>query len=356
MAVMRDGLTQAGKWLQQATAGLLRPTAKPDRVTEPAYSDTDLSNGILRHAVWNTKVMGSALARQRYAAGLAGPGLTAPAMPMHVGLEGGTCRQRDMEALWLHHWCRRLGMAPIYHRKVWEDTFVLQALWEAGMMEPGRRGLGFAVGRETLPSFFASQGVTVLATDLHAEDGRGRGWRETGQHSLSADMLHFPHIIGLDDFRARVSFEPVDMTSIPPSLTRGEFDFIWSVCSLEHLGSIEAGIEYVLQAMACLRPGGIAVHTTEFNVANEGPTVETGGTVLFQRQHIETMMERLVAAGHIPAPMDFDPGDGILDAFVDLPPFAHLDGSLTMPDTPHLRLSLGGHVATSIGMIIRAGG
>ena len=308
----------------------------------------------LQHALWNMKVMGSALARQRYAAGLAGPGLPAPALPEPVGLDSRLCRQRDVESPWLHHWCWRLGMVPIYHRKVWEDAYVVQALWEAGMLAPGRRGLGFAVGRESLPSLFAAEGATILATDLHATDGRGRAWQATRQHSQSAEMLHYPHLIGRDDFLERVRFEPVDMTRIPASLTRGQFDFLWSVCSFEHLGSIEAGIEYVLRAMACLRPGGIAVHTTEFNLVSEGPTLEAGSTVLFQRRHIESLMARLIAAGHAPAPMDFDPGGDVLDAFIDLPPFAHADGVSAMPDAPHLRLSLGGHVATSIGMIIRA--
>lgn len=344
------GLNRFGPYRAVASAArkLLRGAAD---LTGPASTQVPAE---LQHALWNVKVMGSALARQRYAAGLAGPGLPVPPLPVHVGLDSRLCRQRDVESPWLHHWCHRLGMIPIYHRKVWEDAYVVQALWEAGMLAPGRRGLGFAVGREGLPSLFAAEGTTILATDLHATDSRVHGWSETGQHSLSAEMLHFPHLVGRDEFLERVRFEPVDMTRIPPSLTKGEFDFLWSVCSFEHLGSIEAGIDYVLRAMACLRPGGIAVHTTEFNLVNDGPTLETGGTVLFQRQHIETLMARLVAAGHTPAPVDFDPGGDVLDAFIDLPPFAHADGALAVPDAPHLRLSLAGHVATSIGLIIRA--
>lgn len=310
----------------------------------------------LRHAAWNTKVMGSVLARQRYAMGLAGPGLPAPPAPLRVGLESRLCRQKDLEAPWLHHWCRRLHMAPIYHRKVWEDAFVVQALWEAGMLAPGRRGLGFAVGREMLPSLFAAEGAEILATDLAATDARGRVWRETGQHGDGAAMLHAPHLIGAEDFAARVSFAPVDMTRIPPALAAGGFDFLWSVCAFEHLGSLDAGADFVLRAMDCLRPGGIAVHTTEYNLAPAGSTLSRGTTVLYQRRHIEALLARLAAAGHAPATMDFDAGADVLDSFVDLPPFSLPGGAAALADAPHLRLSYRGHVATSIGLIIRAGG
>jgi SAM-dependent methyltransferase len=308
----------------------------------------------LQHAIWNSKVLGSAIARQLYASGIAGPKVQAQPFPVLARLGSGLCRQQQMEEPWLHHWCARLGMFPLYHRKVWEDCFVAQALWEAGMLTSRRRGLGFAVGREMLPAFFAAQGVEVLATDLAGDDERARQWHETGQHAAAADQVFWPHLIEREAFDERVSFRPADMAAIPPDLADGSRDFVWSVCSFEHLGSIPAGLDFVLRAMDCLRPGGIAVHTTEFNLAAEGPTIEGGTTVLFQRRHIEQLGDRLAAAGHELLPVDFDTGDGVLDRFIDLPPFATPDGTLTVPDTPHLRLSFGPHVATSIGLIIRA--
>ena len=164
--------------------------------------------------MWNTKVLGSALARQAYAAGLAGPGAPARPAPVHAGHGGRLCRQADIEAPWLRHWCGRLGMAPLYHRKVWEECFVPQALWEAGMLAPGRRGLGFAVGRELLPALFAADGATVLATDLPDDDAGGTA------------PLFFPHLIAREAFDARIGFRPADMAAIPADLARGGFDFL----------------------------------------------------------------------------------------------------------------------------------
>jgi SAM-dependent methyltransferase len=310
----------------------------------------------LRHAIRNTKLLGAALARQAYAEGRAGPGLDAPEHPLLARLGGRVCRQADIEAPWLHHWCGRLRMAPIYHRKVWEECFVAQALWEAGMLAPGRKGIGFAVGREWLPAFLAAEGAEVLGTDLATDDRRSRIWHGSGQHAAEADHLFQPHLIEPGEFRAQVGFRAVDMTAIPDDLRQGGFDFAWSVCALEHLGDLEAGLRFIERAMACLRPGGVAVHTTEFNLDPDGPTLTRGTTVLYQRRHIEALAARLAQAGHRLLPVDFDAGEGVFDGFVDLPPFIGAEGAPVVADAPHLRLAKGDFTATSIGLIIRAGG
>jgi hypothetical protein len=38
------------------------------------------------------------------------------------------------------------------------------------MLQPGRTGLGFAVGAEKLPALFASRGCRITATDLPSDD------------------------------------------------------------------------------------------------------------------------------------------------------------------------------------------
>jgi len=312
--------------------------------------------GALTPAILSHKQAGAALARQAYAAGLAGPDLPAPEHPELARLGGRLCRQADIESAWMRHWCARLHMLPIYHRKVWEEAFVAQALWEAGMLAPCRRGLGFAVGRELLPSFLAAHGAAVVATDLDATDGRARSWHRSGQHAAAADALFHPHLVARADFDALVRFRPADMNAIPGDLRQGGFDFLWSVCSLEHLGSIARGLDFVVAAMGCLRPGGVAVHTTEYNLDETGSTVEHGKTVLFQRRHIEALGTRLAAEGHRLLPVDFSRGEGVLDGFLDIPPFSVADGAQPVPDTPHLALTLNGHRATSIGLIVRAWG
>jgi SAM-dependent methyltransferase len=304
---------------------------------------------------WNAKVLATDLARQRFAAGHAGPDLTAPAQPVRVGLTSQICRQADIEHDWLRHWCPALFCYPLYHRKLWEDCFVLQALWEAGMLEPGRRGLGFAVGQEQLPSLFAARGLDITATDLDPADRRARGWLASGQHSAAtAAQLHHPHQLERAAFDARVGFRAVDMRRIPADLAG--YDFVWSVCALEHLGTLQRGLDFVVQAMRCLKPGGLAIHTTEYNLNPQERTIGRGYTVLYQRRHMDALAARLAAEGHQMLAFDDARGDGMLDHFVDLPPYPHHPFALAPLHAPHLRLSLHGRIVTSAGIIIRKAG
>ena len=48
---------------------------------------------------------------------------------------------------------------------------------------------------------------------------------------------------------------------------------LWSSCSLEHLGSISHGIEFILNSLKCLKQHGVAVHTTEFNLSSNEETL-----------------------------------------------------------------------------------
>lgn len=305
----------------------------------------------------SVKALGAELVRQRCDAGLAGPMAPLPPEPVRVGLGSRTCRQADIEHAWLRHWCGRLGIWPAYHRKVWEVCFIAQAAWEAGVLAPGHRALGFAVGRETMPAFLAAAGLEVVATDLPADDARTREWRRTGQHAGGEEAalaaLFQPGLLGAEEFKQRVSFRPVDMRRIPADLLNGGFDLVWSSCAMEHLGSLERGMAFVAKAMRCLRPGGIAVHTTEFNTDPCGGTLRWGTTVLYQRPHLHDLARRLRAAGHAMLPLDDAAGGGPLDAFLDLPPFGE-GAEAGLPQAPHLRLSIRGYPATSAGIVAQA--
>jgi 2-polyprenyl-3-methyl-5-hydroxy-6-metoxy-1,4-benzoquinol methylase len=252
------------------------------------------------------------------------------------------CRQESFEQPYFTYWLGRLGFGPSYHRKVWEHVFICQALWERGLLTEGRRGLGFGVGREPLAAYFAAQGCEVLATDLAPENAQSAGWSKTQQHAAGLETVWYPHLCGRPEFEARVRFRACDMNAIPQDIEG--YDFCWSACALEHLGSIDAGLAFIERSIGCLKPGGWAVHTTEFNLSSNTTTLSIGGTVLFRRQDFERLAQRLTEQGHLVAPFDFDPGHAPLDRYIDVAPYR---------PAPHLKLALEGFATTSFGLIIQ---
>jgi SAM-dependent methyltransferase len=253
------------------------------------------------------------------------------------------CTQSQLDEPWFKNWCEAMGEPPLAHRKTWEFTHIAAVLDELGLLEPGRRGLGFGVGREPLISAFANRGVEVVATDLEPDASEAKGWIRSDQHAHGVDDMLRPGVCDLEQFRKLVSWRPVDMTAIPPDLQG--FDFCWSACALEHLGTLDEGLDFIENSLATLAPGGIAVHTTEFNVGSNDETIEAGPTVIYRERDLLAFKERLEAAGHEVAAFDFTRGDGLLDKYVDVPPYA---------DEPVLRFWYASYTLTSVSIVVRA--
>lgn len=240
-------------------------------------------------------------------------------------------------------WRKDLKVRDIRHRKYWEYAFIMEALEQRGMFVPGKRALGFGVGKEPIASYLATKGCEVLATDLTFERAASEGWRDTNEFASTFEELNSFNVCDPETFRRQVKFQSVDMNSIPADLR--EFDFTWSSCAFEHLGSITRGLAFVENTLTTLRPGGVAVHTTEFNLSSIDETVDNDSTVLFRRRDIEELFARLTAKGHRVEPLNFNPGGGELDAHIDLPPYG---------DHNHIKLLIERFVTTSIGLIITA--
>jgi hypothetical protein len=242
-------------------------------------------------------------------------------------------------------WCERMGQPPVLHRKQWEWVFIADSLQRSGALVAGARGLGFGTGREPLASLFAAAGCDVLATDLDPHDARAEAWSGTGQHSGRLVSLHDPAVCDVATFEQRVAWRPVDMTNIPDELQG--FDFCWSSCALEHLGSIDAGLAFIERSIATLQPGGVAVHTTELALDDRASPLREGPTVLYGRDDLDLAATRWRQAGHDVAELTLDRGEGLLDWYVDVPPF--------ILHEPSLRVLLEGRTCTSVGLVIRRG-
>jgi hypothetical protein len=250
------------------------------------------------------------------------------------------CTYAQLRSAEYRSWCDRLGEQPLVHRKLWEWVYALEVLEEAGMMQAGRRGLGFGVGTEPITAYLARHGCEIVASDLHADTDEAESWRATGQHADRIADLQRTDLCPADVFERNVSFRAVDMNDVPDDLVG--FDFTWSSCAMEHLGSLEAGLQFFSRQLDCLRPGGIGVHTTEFNVASDEDTVADGGTVLYRRRDLERLVFEMRRRGHHMR-ITFALGDTPEDLHVDMEPFTNT----------HIRTQTGAFAHTSFGLVVR---
>jgi len=253
------------------------------------------------------------------------------------------CTARQFYSDRYKYWCVEMDSPPRFARKQWEFVYIMEALSSRGKLVDGAYGLGFGCGREPMPGVFAKRGCDIVATDLDQQVAKERGWVETLQHSNGLKDLYAAcnEVIDEESFNEKVSFINVDMNAIPLELSG--FDFVWSACALEHLGSLKHGIEFVKNSIKCLKPGGVAVHTTEFNLSSNEDTFETEGCSVYRKKDIELLVNELEAEGYKVEPVNYNSGHQKVDMYIDIPPYGF---------SPHLKLLLDNYVITSIGIII----
>jgi FkbM family methyltransferase len=191
-----------------------------------------------------------------------------------------------------------------YNRKVWEYAYIAQAVAEAGLLKEGTRAVGFGVDSEPLPTFFASHGVDVVATDR-----------------------------------------------IPDAA--GSFDVVWSSSVVAHMGSPERGLEFVLESCALLKPGGVAIHMTELELTEQPETRDYGHCAVHRIEDLAALEPRLAELG-CAATFNFDVSmDTFEDRWISLVLHPDHGPRLPDPDGVHLRLAVGESVSTSFGILIR---
>jgi SAM-dependent methyltransferase len=139
-------------------------------------------------------------------------------------------------------------------RKTWEWIHGMAGLARLGCLAPDARALGIAVGHEPPAYWLASRVASVYATDLY------RGWFVG--HEANPDVLDDPAKYAPYPYpRERVAFFPMSGTAI--AFGDATIDFIFSFCSIEHFGGLAQSRRSLREMARVLRPGGIAVVSTE---------------------------------------------------------------------------------------------
>jgi hypothetical protein len=225
------------------------------------------------------------------------------------------------------------------HRKLWEWCYILRAAEQHGKLEQGAKALGFGVGSEPLPAAFARFGVSVLATD-RAPDA-SKGWAASGQHMADLRSLSKTDVVSDVELERHVTARHIDMNVIPDDL--GRFDVIWSSCALEHLGTPQAGLGFIMRTLDLLEPGGIAVHTTELELTPRVETADYGYLAVYRVRDLDELAARVREAGFEMKTNWYVSMDTPADRFISMPPY---------PES-HLKLAIGDSVSTSVGLLIR---
>jgi SAM-dependent methyltransferase len=263
------------------------------------------------------------------------------------------CKYEDFLEPWYLHQEKSLKIKEIFswhstskhnyvNRKFWEWCVIIQALEERNKLTSDCNGLGFAVGTEPLTSYFASKGCKVLATDLDANKS-SQGWIDRNEHAASLEQIFYPALIDRTNFDQLVKFQPADMKNLQKP--NEKFDFVWSSCALEHLGSLSEGIKFIREANKFLKEGGIAVHTTEYNVSSNTHTMEYGENVIYRAQDLLKLSDELENDGYYLRPLNFNAGEHEYDLNCDVEPYFTTDNH-------HIKLKMYDYICTSCVLII----
>ncbi|WP_310428850.1 methyltransferase domain-containing protein [Chamaesiphon sp. VAR_48_metabat_135_sub] len=251
------------------------------------------------------------------------------------------CTASQFDSVEYQRWVDEIKETARLHRKQWEFIYILSVLDYHQKLDKGVTGLGFGCGKEPIASVMAKYGCNILLSDLDNHDASQKGWVATNQHSSQLKDLHKKEVCEWKVFEENASFMTIDMNHIPINLPK--FDFIWSSCALEHLGSLKHGMDFILNSSQYLNPGGIAVHTTEYNLSSNDLTIESNETSIYRKCDIEELVKELSIENFDVDPVNFYTGDRVEDGFIDIPPYS---------SDIHLKLLMSGAVTTSLGLVI----
>ena len=265
-----------------------------------------------------------------------------PTEPTAQEVPAGIVRQSEVMRSDFLYWMTELKETPSFNRKKWEWFLGLQnAFAHFGGDFDGKRAIGFGVGLEPIPDLLAKIGFEVLATD-YREGQEAHLWADTEQLSATLLDLNSRSIASPELFSERVTYRDVDMNNIPDDLT-GAFDFVFSFCSLGHIGGYHNGLNFVRESTRLLKPGGLAVHTTELDLSTRLDILESPALSLYRAEDLQSLVEDLVRDGFDLPEHSFTLGPGAAEQWVDREPWSQI----------HLRLDVLGHDVVPFGIVVK---
>jgi hypothetical protein len=200
-------------------------------------------------------------------------------------------------------WLARLrpkGKSGVEH---WRKVFTLQALRRYGMLEEGAVGIGFEPSPSGVPAALAAMRINVVAAFPT------RPGQQLAPAMLKRDLATRAPC-DRATFDENVTARIVPWRRISEDLVN--FDFLWSARANERLYSVAAAVQFVEDAMVCLRPGGLAIHVMSYDLAPGGRSTPSTERILLQQGDVERIALNLVSRGHEVAQFKINADDPIL--------------------------------------------
>lgn len=201
------------------------------------------------------------------------------------------CTARQTAEPLFGEWARRLGLSAASTLEQWQSIYILRALDSYGMLQPGALGVGLGVETGPLPAEMAARDISVVATRINGVSQTGTD--DADRPHAMLESLQRPAICEPTIFATNVSCREIGLRPLPKDLVN--FDFAWSVDVMAGIGTIAAGLQMIEDVMACLRPGGIAIHVVPYRLGRGSRTIEEGGRVLFRRIDVERLGVLLIS-------------------------------------------------------------
>jgi SAM-dependent methyltransferase len=145
--------------------------------------------------------------------------------------------------------------------KQWECAMMLRTLTDLGVIRPGALLAGIGAGTEETTFALAAKGCVVFPTDRYLEL---TPWSDVAP----AGMVVRPEQYSEYAY-PRGGVIPIHSDARVLSLPSDFFDGVYSAGSIEHFGSLEAVAAAAEEIGRVLKPGGVAVLSTEFRL--DGP-------------------------------------------------------------------------------------
>jgi len=141
------------------------------------------------------------------------------------------------------------------HRKVWEWAQGLYALQHLGLLRDEATAIGVGAGIEPVIFYLTNHIQMVYATDIYGEGG-------FGEETAFGDMITHPERYAQIPFR-KDHLTVMHMDGCNLEFPDDQFDIAFSFSSIEHFGGHEAAARAAKEMGRVVKPGGVAVITTE---------------------------------------------------------------------------------------------